>query len=189
MPDQNGGSAGEGIHDVPEGETDRLRQGVAGGMFGGVFMRGGPVADDSAWLRAMLAAESALARALERAGLAPLGAGAAVTAAAARAGDFDLAELNRSSALTGNPVPGLARALTRLVPDPAAKAAVHQGATSQDISDTAAMLLPRDPIDAASDSLSGAAAAAARLADAHRASLMIGRTLLQQAVPVTFGVV
>ena len=50
-----------------------------------------------------------------------------------------------SSALTGNPVPGLARALARLVPDPAAKAAVHQGATSQDIMDTAAMLLARAP--------------------------------------------
>ena len=112
-----------------------------------------------------------------------------MTAAAARPGDFDLAELSRSSALTGNPVPGLARALTRLVPDPAAKAAVHKGATSQDIMDTAAMLLARDAIDAAADSLSGAAAAAARLADAHRGSLMIGRTLLQQAVPVTFGVV
>ncbi len=160
-----------------------------GGIFGGVFTRGGPVADDDAWLRAMLAAESALARALERAGLAPPGAGAAVTAAAARPGDFDLAELSRSSALTGNPVPGLARALTRLVPDPAAKGAVHKGATSQDIMDTAAMLLARDAIDAAADSLSGAAAAVARLADAHRGSLMIGRTLLQQAVPVTFGVV
>jgi 3-carboxy-cis,cis-muconate cycloisomerase len=160
-----------------------------GGIFGGVFMRGGPVADDTAWLRAMLAAESALARALERAGLAPPGAGAAVTAAAARTGDFDLAELGQSSALTGNPVPGLARALTRLVADPAAKTAVHQGATSQDIMDTAAMLLARDAIDAAAESLAGAAAAAARLADAHRGSLMIGRTLLQQAVPVTFGVV
>ena len=160
-----------------------------GGIFGGVFTRGGPVADDAAWLRAMLAAESALARALERAGLAPPGAGAAVTAAAARPGDFDIAELSRSSALTGNPVPGLARALTRLVPDPAAKAAVHKGATSQDIMDTAAMLLARDAIDAAADSLAGAAAATARLADAHRGSLMIGRTLLQQAVPVTFGVV
>jgi 3-carboxy-cis,cis-muconate cycloisomerase len=159
------------------------------GIFGGVFMRGGPVADDGAWLRAMLAAESALARALERAGLAPPGAGAAVTAAAARPADFDLAELSRSSALTGNPVPGLARALTRLVPDPAAKTAVHKGATSQDIMDTAAMLLARDAIDAAADSLSGAAAAVARLADAHRGSLMIGRTLLQQAVPVTFGLV
>ena len=160
-----------------------------GGIFGGVFTRGGPVADDAAWLRAMLAAESALARALERAALAPPGAGASVTAAAARPEDFDLAELSRSSALTGNPVPGLARALTRLVADPAAKTAVHKGATSQDIIDTAAMLLARDAIDAAAESLSGAAAAAARLADAHRGSLMIGRTLLQQAVPVTFGVV
>ena len=160
-----------------------------GGIFGGVFSRGGPVADDAAWLRAMLAAESALARALEQAGLAAPGAGSAVTAAAARPGDFDIAELSRSSALTGNPVPGLARALTRLVPDPAAKSAVHKGATSQDIMDTAAMLLARDAIDAAADSLSGAAAAVARLADAHRGSLMIGRTLLQQAVPVTFGVV
>ena len=160
-----------------------------GGIFGGVFTRGGPVADDAAWLRSMLAAESALARALEGAGLAPPGAGAAVTAAAARPGDFDLHELSRSSELTGNPVPGLARALTRLVADPAAKAAVHQGATSQDIIDTAAMLLARDAIDAAAESLAAAAAAAARLADAHRGSLMIGRTLLQQAVPVTFGVV
>jgi len=162
---------------------------VPGGMFGGVFARGGLVADDAAWLRAMLAAEAALARALERAGLVPAGVGASVTAAAARTADFDLAELSQSSALTGNPVPGLARALTRLVPDPAAKAAVHRGATSQDIMDTAAMVLARDAIDAAADALSGAAAAVARLADAHRGSQMIGRTLLQQAVPVTFGLV
>src|SRR5450756_68644 len=181
MPEQNGGSRKEGATDVPEG--------VSGGLFGGVFTRGGPVADDAAWLRAMLAVEAGLVRALEHAGLAPAGAGAAVTAAAARAGDFDIAELSLSSALTGNPVPGLARALTRLVDDPAARAAVHQGATSQDIMDSAAMLLARDAIDAALADLSRAAAAAARLADAHRGSLMIGRTLLQQAVPVTFGVV
>jgi 3-carboxy-cis,cis-muconate cycloisomerase len=51
------------------------------------------------------------------------------------------------------------------------------------------MVLARDAIDAAAESLTGAAAAVARLADAHRGSLMIGRTLLQQAVPVTFGLV
>ena len=184
---------------MPEGENGGVRavtsdaagglRDVPGGMFGGVFMRGGPVADDAAWLRAMLAAEAALARALEAAGLAPAGAGASVTAAASRIGDFNIAELSESSALTGNPVPGLARALTRLVSDPAAKTAVHRGATSQDIMDTAAMLLARDAIDAVTDSLSGGADAAARLADAHRGTLMIGRTLLQQAVPVTFGVV
>jgi 3-carboxy-cis,cis-muconate cycloisomerase len=66
---------------------------------------------------------------------------------------------------------------------------VHRGATSQDIMDTAVMLLARDAIDAALASLGRAADAAARLAGAHRESLMIGRTLLQQAVPITFGVV
>src|SRR6516162_8577534 len=101
------------------------------GLFGGVFARGGVDADDTAWLQAMLDAEAGLARALERAGLAPAGAGEAVTTAA-RAGNFDLNELGELASLTGNPVPGLARALVRQVP-PAAAGAVHRGATSQDI--------------------------------------------------------
>jgi 3-carboxy-cis,cis-muconate cycloisomerase len=164
-------------------------------LFDGVFARGAtaagePAADDAAWLRAMLAAEAALARALERAGLAPPGAGAAVTEAAdgARFTAADVAELAQAASLTGNPVPGLSRVLSRKVTDPAARSAVHQGATSQDIMDTAAMLLARDALDAALADLTAAASAAAHLAAAHRGTLMIGRTLLQQAVPVTFGV-
>ena len=160
-------------------------------MFGrGTAPGGGPVADDGAWLRSMLAAEAALARALERAGHVPRGTGAAVTRAATA--DFDpaeLAELSQAAALTGNPVPGLARVLTRRVTEPAARAAVHAGATSQDIMDTAAMLLARDALGAAITDLTAAADAAARLAATHRRTLMIGRTLLQQAVPVTFGLV
>jgi 3-carboxy-cis,cis-muconate cycloisomerase len=110
-----------------------------------------------------------------------------VTAAAASAG-LDPAGLGRQAALTGNPVPALVRELTRLVPGPAA-AAVHHGATSQDIIDTAAMLLARRALAAAGADLATAAAGAARLAAAHRDAVMIGRTLLQQAVPVTFGLV
>lgn len=166
------------------------------GFFDGVFARtsaagGGAVADEAAWLRSMLAAEAGLARALERAGLAPAGAGAAVTKAA-DAGDFgpaEVAELGRAAVLTGNPVPGLARVLTRRVTDPGARSAVHQGATSQDIMDTAAMLIARDALGQVVAELTAAADAAARLADANRGTLMIGRTLLQQAVPTTFGVV
>src|ERR1700744_3633656 len=102
------------------GDGSTLPDGPAGfGLFDGVFARtslpgGAAVADDGAWLRSMLAAEAALARALERAGLAAPGAGAAVTQAA-NAADFgpaDLAELRQAGALTGNPVPGLARVLT-----------------------------------------------------------------------------
>jgi 3-carboxy-cis,cis-muconate cycloisomerase len=143
-----------------------------------------------AWLQALLDAEAGLARAVERAGLAPEGSGEAVTRASAGA-DFsaaELAEVAQSTALTGNPVPGLARVLSRRVPGFAA-VAVHRGATSQDIMDTAMMLLSRRAIDVTQRDLLAAAEAAARLADAHRETLMIGRTLLQQAVPVTFGLV
>ena len=167
---------------MPEQEKPNAR-----GLFGGVFARGGVEADDTAWLQVMLDAEAGLARALERAGLAPAGAGEAVTAAA-RAGNFDPNELGGLAALTGNPVPGLARALARQVPQTAVSA-VHRGATSQDIVDTAAMLLAKRAIDVIAADLARAADAAAGLAAAHRDSIMIGRTLLQQAVPVTFGLV
>jgi 3-carboxy-cis,cis-muconate cycloisomerase len=141
----------------------------ARGLFGGVFARGGVDTGD------------------ERAGLAPAGSGAAVTEVA-QAGNFDAGELGELAALTGNPVPALARALARRVPQTAA-GAVHHGATSQDIVDTAAMLLSKRAIDVVLSDLAQAAAATAGLADTHRATIMIGRTLLQQAVPVTFGLV
>jgi 3-carboxy-cis,cis-muconate cycloisomerase len=157
------------------------------GLFDGVFARGSVDTGPRAWLAGMLTAEAALARALERAGLAPPGAGAAVTAAADSA-DIDLAHLSQQAALPGNPVPALARELAKLVPQDAASA-VHKGATSQDIIDTAAMLLARDALAAIAASLAAAAGSAARLASSHRDTVMIGRTLLQQAVPVTFGLV
>jgi 3-carboxy-cis,cis-muconate cycloisomerase len=159
------------------------------GLFSGVFAHGQVDTGSRAWLRAMLDTEAALARAVERAGLVPAGAGAAVTAAAAVAADtIDPAVLGRQASLTGNPVPALVRELTKLVPAEVADA-VHRGATSQDINDTAAMLLARQALTAVAADLAAAADGCAALAAAHRDTLMIGRTLLQQAVPVTFGLV
>ncbi len=158
-----------------------------GGLFSRLFDNGAAGTGDDAWLQAMLDTETALARSLERAGLAPQGAGEEVTAAA-RADLFDLGQLGDQAALTGNPVPALVRALSALVSPPAA-AAVHRGATSQDIMDTAAMLIARSALDAVLSDLAEAVSAAARLARTHIATVMIGRTLLQQAVPVTFGLV
>jgi 3-carboxy-cis,cis-muconate cycloisomerase len=163
------------------------RQPNARGLFGGVFARGGVDAGDTAWLQAMLDTEAALARALEQAGMAPAGAGEAITAAA-KVASFDVDELGELASLTGNPVPGLARELSRRVPQ-AVVSAVHRGATSQDIIDTAAMLLARRAIGVILADLATAADAAAGLAADHRSTIMIGRTLLQQAVPVTFGLV
>ena len=161
----------------------------AGGLFGAIFGRGTDVGD-AAWLRAMLDTEAALARALERAGLAVAGSGAAVTAAAG-AIRVDVDDLGARATATGNPVPALVRMLTAAVPDdpPGAAQAVHRGATSQDIIDTAMMLLTARTLDRALADLADAAGAAAGLASAHAGTPMAGRTLLQQAVPVTFGLV
>jgi len=160
---------------------------VSDGLFGELFGRGGAGPSDQDWLQAMLDTEAALARAVERAGLAPAGAGAAVTAAA-RAENFDVAHIGRAAVLIGNPVSALVRALSAAVP-PAAREAVHRGATSQDIIDTAVMLLARRGADVIDADLVAAADQAARLAREHTSTVMAGRTLLQQAVPVTFGLV
>jgi 3-carboxy-cis,cis-muconate cycloisomerase len=157
------------------------------GLFSSLFGRGAVAVADRDWLQAMLDTEAALARALERAGLAEIGAGAAVTAAA-RADRFDAAEIGRAAAATGNPVPALVRALISQVPA-TAQEAVHRGATSQDIIDTAAMLLSKRAAEVIGADLDTAADGAAALAAAHTGAVMAGRTLLQQAVPVTFGLV
>jgi len=89
----------------------------------------------------------------------------------------------------GNPVPQLVRVLTEAVSEASQDAAryVHKGATSQDIVDTAAMLLARRALDLILVELDEISKACARLAYAHRETIMVGRTLLQQALPTTFG--
>ncbi len=64
---------------------------------------------------------------------------------------------------------------------------VHRGLTSQDVLDTALMLVARDGLTRVRADLAVAATALARLARTHRDSLMVGRTLTQHAVPTTFG--
>jgi 3-carboxy-cis,cis-muconate cycloisomerase len=156
-------------------------------LFMALFGRGAAGPTDADWLQAMLDTEAALARALERAGLAAAGAGAAVTAAA-QADRFDIDAIGRAATAAGNPVPALVRGLSETVPA-GAREAVHRGATSQDILDTAVMLLAKRAIDVIGTDLAITADRAAALAAAHRESVLAGRTLLQQAVPITFGLV
>jgi 3-carboxy-cis,cis-muconate cycloisomerase len=140
---------------------------------------------DRAWLQAMLDVEAALARAQARAGLIPAEQAEAV-ARACRADAFDLAAIGEAAAASGNPVVPLVRALAEALPGAAADA-VHKGATSQDVLDSAAMLVAHRALGPLLDDLAAAAAAAAGLAATHRGTVMAGRTLLQQALPVTFG--
>lgn len=139
---------------------------------------------DDACLRALLDAEAALTRAQEALGQAPEGAGAAVTAAAR--GDFDARSLAERARAGGNPVIPLVADLTERV-GPAHGPYVHRGATSQDIMDTAMMLVAVRTLVPVLADLDRVQGALARLAAAHRDTAMPGRTLTQHAVPTTFG--
>jgi 3-carboxy-cis,cis-muconate cycloisomerase len=139
---------------------------------------------DAAFLQAMLDAEAALARAKAAIGLIPATA-AGVISAAARAGAFDVRGLALAARSGGNPVIPLVAALTGAAGD--AGRYVHHGATSQDILDSAAMLVARRTLRTVLADLDDAADALAGLARTHRATPMPGRTLTQHAVPTTFG--
>src|SRR5207302_1875933 len=137
------------------------------------------------WVQAMLDVEAALARAESRLGIIPAAAADGI-ATHCRVDEFDIAQLGRAAVRSGNPVIPLVNALRAAVPKDAAPY-VHHGATSQDILDTAMMLIARRGLDIILADLEHAAAAAATLADRHRSTVMAARTLLQQALPTTFG--
>ncbi|MBQ0852150.1 3-carboxy-cis,cis-muconate cycloisomerase [Streptomyces sp. BH-SS-21] len=140
---------------------------------------------DAAFLRALLDAETALTRAQASLGLAPAAAGDAVTAAA-DAARFDVHALALRARAGGNPVIPLVADLGAAVGDEHSPY-VHRGATSQDIMDTAAMLVAVRTLDVVLADLDRTERALARLARDHRDTVMPGRTLTQHAVPTTFG--
>lgn len=140
---------------------------------------------DTALVRAMLDVEAALARAVAGAGLV-VGAAAEAVARAATDLEPDPAELGRRGVEAGNPVVPLVRDLVAAVPEDA-RGAVHYGATSQDVLDTALQLVAHRALGPVLGNLAAAGDAAAVLAAAHRDTPAVGRTLGQPAVPTTFG--
>lgn len=140
--------------------------------------------DDAAVLRALLDVEAALARACASVGVVPGEAAEAIVAACA--GEFDAEALGDAAQSAGNPVVPLVRAIEGVLPDHA-KPWVHHGATSQDVLDTALMLVARRALEPMLTALRTTSASLATLAETHRQTLVVGRTLGQQALPMTFG--
>ncbi|MDE1181970.1 3-carboxy-cis,cis-muconate cycloisomerase [Paraburkholderia sp.] len=141
-----------------------------------------------ATVQRMLDVEAALARASAAHQVIPHTAVAAIEAAC-HADQLDADALTRDAALGGNLAIPLVKQLTARVKAADAEASkyVHWGATSQDIIDTATVLQLRDTIDLLDVHLQRTCVALAELASAHRATPMIGRTWLQQALPITLG--
>jgi 3-carboxy-cis,cis-muconate cycloisomerase len=143
------------------------------------------VVSGRAWLGSMLEFESALARAEAQVGIVPPEAAVAI-AERCDPNLYDFDDLLRRGRSVGSPPEPLVRALRETVGGDAS-GYVHWGATSQDVMDTASMLVARRALDLILAELDGVTAALAALAETHRSTPMAARTMLQQAVPTTFG--
>jgi 3-carboxy-cis,cis-muconate cycloisomerase len=163
-----------------------VRPALFGPLFASAPMRA--ILADAARLQRMLDVEAALARAEAAVGVIPHEAVAPVVAAC-RAERFDLASLAEAAVTAGNVAIPLVKALTAEVKksDPEAARYVHWGATSQDIIDTAQVLELAAVIDALVADLDRAVRGFAVLAERHRATAVAGRTWLQHALPIPFG--
>jgi 3-carboxy-cis,cis-muconate cycloisomerase len=151
----------------------------------------GALTGDRAVLAAILAVESGWAAVLEKAGLAPAGA-AAVVSSAAEAGRYDPADIARRAQGGGNPVIPLLADLRKQVAaldisGIGAGKAVHTSLTSQDVLDTALMLVARNTVEALLADLKATTTALAALARRHADTLCVGRSLTQHSLPFTFG--
>ena len=143
------------------------------------------LASDVAWLRAMVDVEVALAAASAEVGFIPA-SHASLIESASKSLVIDTAAIAHEASDTGTPVVALVTRLRAAVGSEVA-ASVHRGATSQDVVDTASMVVASNAVAAIVNDLAAAANRAAKLAADHRTTPIAGRTLLQQAVPTTFG--
>lgn len=165
--------------------------GAAAGLHGQLFVDAemARALGDEMLLSGMLRFEAELAHALEATRFAPPGTAMAVSAQC-DPGLYDIAELGRAATLAGNPAIPLVKALTARVAQTAPDQAkwVHYGATSQDVIDSGYAYVIGQGLAIVEVRLNRLVHVLRLQVEEHRATPMIGRTFLQQAVPVTFGV-
>jgi 3-carboxy-cis,cis-muconate cycloisomerase len=146
--------------------------------------RAGALMTDWALLTAMESVEHAWLDALVEHKIAPA---EAQTEIRGLLSENDLATLADGAEAGGNPVIGLVQMLReRLSSEPGRW--VHRGLTSQDVLDTALMMCVRDVLDRLEEELRGQVEGLCGLVSEHRSTPMVGRTLTQHAVPITFGI-
>ncbi len=156
---------------------------IFGNLFSTEAMR--QVWSDENRTRKYLDIEAALARVQAGLGIIP-GKAAAEIVRNCRLEKIDLQKLRAQTERIGYPVLGVVQQLVELCADDLGEWC-HWGATTQDITDTATVLQIREGLALIDDDLTAISASMAELARRHRDTPMIGRSNLQQAVPVTFG--
>ena len=156
---------------------------ILGNLFSTEAMR--RVFSDQSRTARYLEIESALAKVQGRLGLIPQQAADEIMRNCA-IDKIDLDKLRLQTERAGSPVLGLVAQLTALCRDGLGEYC-HWGATTQDITDTATVLQVREALALVDDHLQAISASLAELARQHRDTPMIGRSYLQQAVPISFG--
>ncbi len=144
-----------------------------------------PILSPQNWVQKMVDVECALAAAEAECGVIPAAAAEAIARLRADHG-IDPTELGRESRSGGTPVISLVRILTDKLPE-SARPWIHYGSTSQDILDSATMLVAREAIPVVYSDLVQVVSLLASLADRYRYTPMVARTLQQHALPTTFG--
>ncbi|ANS21336.1 3-carboxy-cis,cis-muconate cycloisomerase [Acinetobacter baumannii] len=145
---------------------------------------------DSSLVTYMIQVEVALAQAQAQVGVIPQKAANTIAQVAEHALDkFDFSALAVATGLAGNIAIPFVKQLTAIVKDIDEDASryVHWGATSQDILDTACILQCCDALNIVEAQLQQCYSTALEQAKQYRHQVMIGRTWLQQALPITLG--
>ncbi len=156
---------------------------IFGDIFSAAAMR--QVWSDENRTAQYVAIESALAKVQGGLGLIPAEAAAEIV----RVCDIrhiDMVKLKAQTERIGYPILGVVSQINALCRDKLGEYC-HWGATTQDITDTATVLQIRQALELVEADLAAIAAALARLAREHRLTPMVGRSNLQQAIPITFG--
>lgn len=146
------------------------------------------VFDDAAIVGAMLRFEATLAAAQAEEGLIPAPAARHI-AAACEVGRFDLDALVAAGRRAGSLAIPLVKELTRAVAkdDQDASTRVHWGSTSQDVQDTAMVLVTREALRLLDRDLGSLCGRLLALAEQHLGTPVLARTLLQPAQVSSFG--
>lgn len=159
---------------------------LTSGMFSTPSIR--HIFSESQAIQSMLDVEAALTRVLAAQNIIPSQAVAAIEACC-QVEKINIPKLIDDAAAAGNVAIPLVKQLTHCVAQQDADAAryVHWGATSQDVIDTASILQLRLAFDLIESDLAVFSDTLAKLAKQHSHTVMIGRTWMQHALPLTFG--
>lgn len=144
--------------------------------------------DDAAIVQAMFRFEAALARAQAEEGLIPKEAAAAI-AGVCNAQLYDIPAIITAGRRAGSLAIPLVKELTRTVGlyDEAAARHVHWGSTSQDVIDSAMVLVTRDALQLLDDGLHDLCGHLLEVAEGHLATPVLARTLMQPAQVTSLG--